>query len=103
ATKGLGQLYRTTRHNGNDAYTSTINNYNALYAPVGTTVTIPTAEGALAGTYAWTDVYNPHTGQLMETAQPAVGGLPEEDVVNAYAYGSSLPMSVSAGDDTLLA
>ncbi|MYQ52807.1 MULTISPECIES: polymorphic toxin-type HINT domain-containing protein [unclassified Streptomyces] len=103
ASKGIGQLYKATRHNGSDAYTSTILNYNADYAPVGTTFTVPASEGALAGTYAWTDVYNPHTGQLMETAQPAVGGLPEEDVVNAYAYGSSLPMSVSAGDDTLLA
>lgn len=102
ASKGLGQVSSTTRYEGTAAYTSEVVNYNALYKPVVSKVTIPAAEGTLAGTYQWTDVYNPNTGQLMETAQPAAGGLPAEDVVNAYAHHSSLPKSVSAGSDPIL-
>ncbi|MFI6861537.1 polymorphic toxin type 43 domain-containing protein [Streptomyces sp. NPDC050421] len=102
ATKGLGQLSSTTRYDGSAAYTTEVVNYNAQYQPVTSKVVIPAAEGLLAGTYQWTTVYNPNTGQVMETAQPEAGDLPAEDVINAYTYNSSLPVSVSAGGDTIL-
>ncbi|MCX4674732.1 polymorphic toxin-type HINT domain-containing protein [Streptomyces sp. NBC_01433] len=103
ASKGIGQLSSTTRHDGANSYISTVLNYNAFYKPVVSQLTVPASEGALAGTYEWTDVYNANTGQLMETAQPAMGGLPAEDVVNEYGFSSGLPMSMSAGGDTVLA
>ncbi|MEV7641758.1 polymorphic toxin-type HINT domain-containing protein [Streptomyces rubiginosohelvolus] len=102
ATKGLGQVSSTSRYEGANRYTSTVVGYNGLYKPTISRVTVPASEGALAGTYEWTDIYNPATGQLMETSQPALGDLPAEDVINAYGFGSGLPVSVSAGSDTLL-
>ncbi len=102
ASKGLGQLYSTSRYEGSARYMSTVVGYNAFYKPTISRVTIPAAEGALAGTYEWTDIYNPNTGHLMESSHPAMGGLPAEDVINAYGHASGLPMVVSAGGDTLL-
>ncbi|MFD5904695.1 polymorphic toxin-type HINT domain-containing protein [Streptomyces microflavus] len=102
ASKGLGQLYSTSRYEGSARYMSTVVGYNAFYKPTISRVTIPAAEGALAGTYEWTDIYNPNTGHLMESSHPAMGGLPAEDVINAYGHASGLPMAVSAGGDTLL-
>ncbi|MFD9744759.1 polymorphic toxin-type HINT domain-containing protein [[Kitasatospora] papulosa] len=105
ATKGVGQLYQTTRYDGSNAYVTTVVNYNAFYKPVVSRFTVPAAEKQLAGVYEWTDVYNPHSGQLMSTQHPAAADLPAEEVINTYAFKSSLPMSVSAGDgeDTILA
>ncbi|WP_435238607.1 polymorphic toxin-type HINT domain-containing protein [Streptomyces sp. YPW6] len=102
ATRGLGQVSSTSRYEGANRYISTVVGYNALYNPTISRVTIPASEGALAGTYEWTNIYNPATGQLMETYHPALGDLPAEDVVNAYGFTSGLPVSVSAGSDTLL-
>ncbi|MFI9033659.1 polymorphic toxin-type HINT domain-containing protein [Streptomyces sp. NPDC053726] len=102
ASKGLGLLSSTTRYEGANAYVSTVVNYNALYQPVVTRLTVPDSEAGLAGTYEWTDVYNANTGQIMETRQPAMGDLPAESVINTYAYRSSLPMGVAAGSDTIL-
>ncbi|MCX4964401.1 polymorphic toxin-type HINT domain-containing protein [Streptomyces sp. NBC_00654] len=99
SSKGLGQLSSTTRHDGGNTYISTVVNYNAFYKPVVSRFTVPASEGALAGTYEWTDVYNTITGQLMESAQPAMGDLPDEAVTNAYAFSAGLPVSVSGGDD----
>lgn len=98
-----GQPTASTRYIGGNAYSTEITEYNDLYQPVGTKVTIPANEneGALAGTYQWSNFYNDNTGQLMETEHPGVGGLPAESVSSAYNTGGLLD-SVYAGSDPLI-
>ncbi|NEA75039.1 hypothetical protein C8250_015775 [Streptomyces sp. So13.3] len=99
ATGGIGQPATSTRYVGTAAYTSAITAYNERYEPTESTVTVPSVPGAegLAATYAWSTEYYP-TGQLKTTSQPALGGLPEEDVLTAYSYHASLPVTLRAGD-----
>ncbi|MBC9004942.1 RHS repeat domain-containing protein, partial [Micromonospora aurantiaca (nom. illeg.)] len=82
-TLAKGQLTSSTRHVGTKTYTTTITGYTALYAPTGTTVTIPAAEGALAGTYTTEATYNPD-GSLATTTPPTAGGLPAETLTYSY-------------------
>ncbi|MFF5284533.1 RHS repeat-associated core domain-containing protein [Streptomyces sp. NPDC013171] len=105
ATNGKGKPGKTTRWIGGKAYESAVTSYNALYLPVGTQVTVPVTpeNGALAGTYKWTTSYNPNTGQVMWTQQPAMGGLPAEKVTNTYNATGSQLNSVGAGTDPLVA
>jgi len=98
--KGLPST--ATRYNGANAYVNEITEYNDLGQPVGTAVTIPGSEGALAGTYEWFNFYDDNTGLLMETEHPEIGGLSAETVSNAYDT-SGLLDSVYAGDDPLIA
>ncbi|MGW7002516.1 RHS repeat-associated core domain-containing protein [Streptomyces sp. NPDC054933] len=102
ASGGKGQPYTATRYVGGNAYASQVNNYNALYEPVGTQVTIPASEGDLAGTYKWITSYNANTGQPMWSQQPAIGDLPQEKVSNTYTANSSLPYTLYAGNSALV-
>ncbi|MFG3505586.1 polymorphic toxin type 43 domain-containing protein [Streptomyces sp. NPDC047821] len=100
-TLAKGQPTAATRYSGGNAYVSEITEYNDLYQPVGTKVTIPTAEGQLAGTYEWFNFYNDNTGHLEETEHPETGGLPAESVVTNYNTGGLL-VSAYAGQDPLI-
>jgi RHS repeat-associated protein len=66
------------------AYTEAITGYNNKYQATGTSISIPSAEGNLAGTYTTSSVYTPITGLLEQTAYSADGGLPDETV--GYSY-----------------
>ncbi|WP_255436090.1 RHS repeat-associated core domain-containing protein [Salinispora sp. H7-4] len=78
-----GQPTATTRwHNGN-AYTTAVTGYTDRYQPSGTTVTIPTAEGALAGTYTSSTAYD-LTGKTVRQTLPGIGGLPAETITTEY-------------------
>ncbi|GAA1948184.1 RHS repeat-associated core domain-containing protein [Kitasatospora viridis] len=66
------------------AYTQAVSGYNTAYQPTGTTVTIPAAEGKLAGSYSTTSKYTPTVGLLSDTIFGTEGGLPSEDV--GYGY-----------------
>ncbi|MEU9858382.1 RHS repeat-associated core domain-containing protein, partial [Streptomyces sp. NPDC047974] len=101
-TVAKGRLSKSTRWAGGKAYVSAITSYNSFYQPVLSQVTIPDSEGALAGTYKWTNSYNLNTGQLMWMMQPAAGGLPAEKIANTYAPVSGLLKTVGAGTDSLV-
>jgi RHS repeat-associated protein len=101
----LGQQISSTRYSNGSAYTETTTGFNDLYEPTGLTVTIPSTETGLAGTYNYKYGYTA-TG-LPQTAQvPALGALPQERFTTAYnAHGDAdtLKTNVSAtGDDIFL-
>ncbi|MEV5972556.1 RHS repeat-associated core domain-containing protein [Streptomyces sp. NPDC051921] len=101
-TVAKGQLSKATRYVDGNAYETSVTTYNSLYQPVVTQLTVPAAEGALAGTYKWTTSYNLNTGQVMWTQQPAIGGLPAEKVANTYTPVHGLLSTVGAGADPLV-
>ncbi|MEU5833054.1 RHS repeat-associated core domain-containing protein [Streptomyces diacarni] len=90
-----GQLDASTRYDGHAAYTSAITGYTDRYQPTGTTVTIPSAEGELAGSYTWKYFYDPETGAQTRIDQPSAGGLPSERLATSYT-NDGLPKTVSA-------
>ncbi|MFE0462325.1 RHS repeat-associated core domain-containing protein [Kitasatospora sp. NPDC058965] len=81
---------------GGSAYTQAVTGYNTAYQSTGTSVTIPAAEGALAGTYSMSAAYTPNTGLLSDSIYNADGGLIAEDVGYGYNLMGGL---VSEGSD----
>ncbi|MEV7355120.1 polymorphic toxin-type HINT domain-containing protein [Kitasatospora sp. NPDC091276] len=84
-----GQPTSSTRYvggAGGTAYTKAVTDYDTAYRPLGSSVTIPSAEGALAGTYTTTNTYSPVIGSLTKVGIPAAGGLPAETV----SYGRTI-------------
>jgi RHS repeat-associated protein len=79
------------------AYTSAVLAYSARYQPRHTTVTIPDAEGALAGTYHSYLAYNPD-GSLLGESYPAAGGLFAEEVFHTYD-DAGRPLTTYGGPD----
>ncbi|GIL26348.1 RHS repeat-associated core domain-containing protein [Actinocatenispora comari] len=80
---GKGLPTAATRYVDGDAYTTAVTGYDAGGRPTGTSVTIPSSQGALAGTYTDSLIYNPD-GSLKATVLPAVGGLKKEAVAPLY-------------------
>ncbi|MBC8093278.1 MAG: RHS repeat-associated core domain-containing protein, partial [Pseudonocardia sp.] len=95
----VGQVYDTlakgmptssTRYDGGAAYTTAVTAYDDGYRPTGTSTTIPSREGALAGTYLFRAGYTP-SGLLSFSSFPAAGGLGNEAVSYTYdSYGQAL-------------
>lgn len=71
-------------------YTEQVTGYTALYQPTGESVTIPSAEGNLAGTYSVTQQYTTETSLLSGTHYNAEGGLPREQVNFGYDLAGTL-------------
>lgn len=94
---GKGRLASATKWVGDDAYTSSVDAYDAAGRPTKTSVTIPAAEGKLAGTYTSTASYKPD-GSIDDVGVPAAGGLPAETVTTGYT-ATGLP-SFTVGDTT---
>jgi RHS repeat-associated protein len=82
-TVAKGRLTSSTRFVGAAAYTSAFTGYDPQYRPTGTSVTIPAAEGALAGTYTTTMSYN-LDGTTATRTLPAAGTLPSETLTYGY-------------------
>ncbi|WP_329562234.1 TreTu family toxin [Kitasatospora sp. NBC_01266] len=102
-TLAKGKPTGSTRYVGGatgTAYTQAITGYDTAYRPLGTTVSIPSAEGALAGTYSTSNTYNNILGTLASTTLPAMGGLPSETVSNVYDIAGNLQNSW--GNNTLV-
>ncbi|WP_280725351.1 polymorphic toxin-type HINT domain-containing protein [Kitasatospora sp. MAA4] len=107
-TLALGQLTSSTRYGKGGttgpAYTEATTGYDTAYHPLGTSVTIPSAEGKLAGTYTTTNTYNPVLGTPLKTTLPSLpflpAGTPAETV--GYAYTLSGYLIDSSGDNTLV-
>ncbi|MGW6394212.1 RHS repeat domain-containing protein [Streptomyces sp. NPDC055103] len=101
-TVSKGQVSKSTRFVGGNAYESAVTSYNSLYQPVGQQVTIPASEGLLAGVYKWINSYNLNTGQVMWVQHPAAGGLAQEKVANTYTTSAGLLNTVGAAADPII-
>ncbi|MGI5157296.1 DNRLRE domain-containing protein [Microbispora sp. CA-102843] len=95
ADKGKGQLTSATRYAGGNAYVDTITGYDAMSRPTGSTLTIPSSEGLLAGTYAFATTYTT-SGQVATYTMPAAGGLPAETLTSTYT-DLDLPSRMTSG------
>ncbi len=82
-TLAKGQLTSSTRMSGGAAYTTAVTAYDDGYRPLGQSVTIPAAEGALAGTYTTSYTYTAD-GQVASVKHPAGGGLAAETVTTRF-------------------
>ncbi|CAG7605904.1 RHS repeat domain-containing protein [Actinacidiphila bryophytorum] len=100
ATGGKGLPAKATQYVGGQPYTSEVTSYSSLSMPAISQVTVP-GTGGLAGTYKWTTAYYP-TGQVKWTRQPAMGGLPQEDITPLYTANSALPVTLAAGSDPIV-
>ncbi|WP_212909919.1 RHS repeat-associated core domain-containing protein [Streptomyces sp. TS71-3] len=100
-TVAKGQLTSATRYDNGNAYTNTVNSYDAYYRPTRTTITIPAVEGAeaLAGSYQFNTRYN-LDGTSQGPSYPAAGSLPGEAVV--YGYNSLHQLTTVTGSSTYL-
>jgi RHS repeat-associated protein len=89
-----GQLTSSTTYNAGNAYTTAVTGYDQAYQPTGTSITLPSVEGAIATTpYAVGYTYNVDES-LATTTLPAAGDLPTETLTSTYTT-QGLPASVS--------
>jgi RHS repeat-associated protein len=95
-----GQLAKSSRYSGADAYSSIITGYDDAYRPLGTTVRIPAAETGLAGDWTTRTTYNVD-GSPATVTYPAAAGLGAETVTTTYD-NVGLPLT-QAGLDTYVA
>jgi RHS repeat-associated protein len=93
-TKAKGLLTSSSTFYGGQAYTQQVIGYNSFGLPTGTQTVIPSAQGALAGTYSTGDTYDTDTGALSTQFSAAAGGLPSETVDYGYDTAGN---PVSAG------
>ncbi|WP_285663455.1 RHS repeat-associated core domain-containing protein [Actinorhabdospora filicis] len=82
-TVAKGQLTSSTSFHDGAAYVKAVQKYDNAYRPLQSSVTIPTAEGNLAGTYTTYQSYFAD-GTPQTTTLPAMGGLPEELLQYVY-------------------
>ncbi|HUN36793.1 MAG TPA: RHS repeat-associated core domain-containing protein [Trebonia sp.] len=71
-------------------YVETELGYTPLYQSTGESVTIPSSQGALAGTYQSTNSYTAETSLLAGTHYYAEGSLPKEQVNYSYYLSGAL-------------
>ena len=93
-TLARGHLTSSTRYVNGNAYTSAVRGYTARYDPTGINITIPSAEGALAGTYVFRSTYF-GDGSLASSYYPTAGGLSSEQVVYGYDPTLGVPTTTS--------
>ncbi|MEV7600329.1 hypothetical protein AB0O91_23425 [Kitasatospora sp. NPDC089797] len=84
------------------AYTKAVTGYDTAYRPLGTSITIPSQEGALAGTYTTTNSYSSVLGALTKTNIPAAGGLPAESVTYANSNTGLLFSTAGLGQTVVM-
>jgi RHS repeat-associated protein len=82
-TLAKGLLTSSTSYSGGAAYTEQYTGYNDQGLPQGQQTIIPSAQGALAGTYTTSYTYAPDGRQTSYT-DSAAGGLPAETVTTGY-------------------
>ncbi|MFD9412720.1 RHS repeat-associated core domain-containing protein [Streptomyces sp. NPDC059989] len=80
----LGQVYASLRYvDATEYFASVVQTVDDFYRPTKTAYSVPKSQGALAGTYTYTEAYN-RDGSAQSSGLPAVGGLAAE--VLAYQY-----------------
>ncbi|WP_309113162.1 polymorphic toxin-type HINT domain-containing protein [Saccharothrix sp.] len=82
-TQVKGVETASVRYSGGQAYRDEVLAVDDQDRPLRTAVTIPAAEGRLAGRYESTLTYN-DAGQVTSATLPAVGGLPAETLQYGY-------------------
>jgi RHS repeat-associated protein len=92
----IGHLTSATAYTGGSgpagrAYTHQFRGFNTWGEATGETVTIPAAEGALAGSYTVTHLYTSGTGLRWRDVYPAAGSLPAETVTHGYSTALDVP------------
>ncbi|WP_194916372.1 RHS repeat domain-containing protein [Catenulispora rubra] len=73
-----------------NTWTETVAGYTAKYQPTGEAVTVPSSQGALAGTYQDSSQYTAQTSLLAGTHYYAEGNLPKEQVNFGYTASGLL-------------
>jgi RHS repeat-associated protein len=97
-----GQPASSTSFVNGNAYTQAVTGYDDAYHATGTTVTIPSSEGAaLAGTYSFGSTYNVD-GTLATESFPAAGGLAAETITHHYDNLGNPLNTVNVNGDTYI-
>ena len=94
-THAVGQLTTENTYLGGATYTSQQIDFNVFGESTGTSLTIPAAEGALAGTYTARHTYTPNTGLPEYDVYYSGGGLSTEPVLHTYKSQFDLPSGVA--------
>ncbi|WP_427166645.1 ricin-type beta-trefoil lectin domain protein [Streptomyces sp. C1-1] len=100
-TLAKGYPTSSTRYVGGvsgSAYTEAVTGYNTAYQPLGSTLTIPAADGfpgtpgkdSGTVTYTLSSTYTPNVGLLATTQYQADGGLPAERIGYGYTLQGAL-------------
>jgi YD repeat-containing protein len=92
-TPARGQPSSSTRYDAGNAYSFTVLGYTSRYAATGQAISIPAAEGRLAGTYAITNSFNAD-GSPNSVRYPATAGLPAETISFGYDQTTGLPLTL---------
>ncbi len=94
-TDPIGQLTTESAYDKNgDAFTFQDKGFNVFGESLGETITVPSDQGALAGSYTLSHTYTATTGlPLKDTypASPGGGSLPAETLTHTYIAGFDLP------------
>ncbi|WP_051367057.1 RHS repeat-associated core domain-containing protein [Hamadaea tsunoensis] len=94
-TLALGQLTKSTRYVGGDAYTKENLGLTVDYKPTTVRYTIP--EAGVAGTYDYTTTYN-QDGSKYTDREPAIGDLKTETLKSGYdAFGQATTLRSAYG------
>ena len=94
-TLAKGQLTSSTRYSAGNGYTTAVTGYDNAYQPLGQSVTLPAAEGTLAGTYTAGYTYTLDE-QVKTQALGTLANLPAETVTTNYDK-LSLPSWTTGG------
>ncbi|MCG2799556.1 MAG: hypothetical protein L6367_13600 [Cellulomonas sp.] len=82
-TIAKGQLTSSTRYEAGNLYTTAVTGYDDAYQPTGQSITLPTSEGKLAGTYTTSYGYTLDE-QVKTQTMPALANLPAETYTTYY-------------------
>ncbi|GAA0408143.1 DNRLRE domain-containing protein, partial [Acrocarpospora corrugata] len=82
-TLAVGKLTSATRFTNGQRYTDAVTGYDVMGRATGSSLTVPSSEGLLAGTYTFTTSYNT-AGDMATYSMPAAGGLPAETMTSTY-------------------
>jgi RHS repeat-associated protein len=96
-TNPIGHLTTATAYVGGNAYVTQAGGFNAYGEPSAETITIPSSEGALAGSYAFTHLYTSGTALPARDTYPASpggGSLPAETVTHGYSGAMDFPVTM---------
>ncbi|WP_370351354.1 RHS repeat-associated core domain-containing protein [Catenulispora sp. EB89] len=103
-TQAKGLQTSATRYTAGStgpAYVTAVSGYTPDYKPTGTTVTIPSVEGSLAGAYTTTETYTPNLRLVSHTGMPGIGDLSSETL--AYGYNFDGLLETVGGNNDYLA
>lgn len=102
-TLAKGQLTSSARVASGAEYVTAVTGYDDGYRPLGSSVTIPSTEGAIAGTYTTNYTYTVD-GQVKTVKLPSAGGLGAETVTTTYdALSKAQSMTGGLGWGTYVA